>query len=37
MEVFTTFLTELVYHSLEIIKVIGQLAAKLSEIHFPVA
>ena len=37
MEAITTILTQIIYHSLEIIEAIGQLAAKLSEIHFPVA
>ena len=37
MEAITTILTQIIYHSLEIIEAIGKLAAEISEIHFPVA
>lgn len=37
MEVITNILTQIIYHSLEIIEAIGEIAATLSEIHFPVA
>lgn len=35
MEVITNILTQIIYHSLEIIEAIGEIAGKLSEIHFP--
>ncbi len=37
MDFIVEFLNQIVYHSLEIVKVIGDFAAYLSEIHFPVA
>lgn len=37
MEVITNILTQIIYHSLEIIEAIGEIAGKLSEIHFPAA
>lgn len=35
MEAITTILTQIIYHSLEIIEAIGEIAGKLSDIHFP--
>lgn len=35
MEAITNILTQIIYHSLEIIEAIGEIAGKLSEIHFP--
>jgi hypothetical protein len=35
MEIIMEFLTQIVYHSLEIIEAIGDIAAELSAIHFP--
>lgn len=37
MDAFTAILSNIIYHSLEIIEAIGEIAGKLSEIHFPVA
>ena len=37
MEVITTILTQIIYHSLEIIEAIGEIAAEISAIHFPAA
>jgi hypothetical protein len=37
MEAITTIFTQIVYHALEIIEAIGQIAGELSAIHFPVA
>ena len=35
MDFIIEFLNQIAYHSLEIIKIIGDFAAYLSEIHFP--
>jgi hypothetical protein len=37
MEVITTFLTQIIYHALEIVELIGNIAGELSNIHFPPA
>lgn len=37
MEAITIFLTQIVYHLLEAIEALGQIAGELSTIHFPVA
>ena len=37
MEAITNILTQIIYHSLGIIEAIGEIAGKLSEIHFPIA
>ena len=35
MEMILEFLTQIVYHSLEIIEALGAVAGELSAIHFP--
>lgn len=37
MEIITGFFTQIIYHALEIIELIGNIAGTLSDIHFPPA
>jgi len=37
MEAITNFLTQVIYHLLEAVEALGQIAGELSAIHFPVS
>ena len=37
MDAFTAILSNIIYQLLELVEAIGEIAGKLSEIHFPVA
>ena len=37
MDAFTAILSNIIYHLLELVEAIGEIAGKLSETHFPMA
>lgn len=37
MDAFTAILSNIIYHLLELVEAVGDIAGQLSEIHFPVA
>lgn len=37
MDTFTAILSNIIYHLLELVEAIGDIAGQLSDIHFPMA